>query len=75
MSEENMEKQLASLERAHKYLSKDINNSQIKDSMLKTCIPECKIEIVTLTEQIAITKPPKLKITYTTKMGLEPTFR
>ena len=38
--EQNLEKQLASLERARKDLSNDIKNSQIGDQMLKICLQE-----------------------------------
>ena len=50
----NLEKQPTSLERDRKDLSNDINNSQIRDWMLRICPPKCKTIPLTLTTKKAI---------------------
>lgn len=70
----NLEKQLASLERAQKEISNDIKNCQIEDRMLKICLPKFKTKLLTLKAEKAIKKTSKLKTSCTTGTRLELAF-
>lgn len=71
---QNLEQQLASLERAQKELSNNIKKSKIGDRKLKIRLPECKIEHLALTSITSNQTESKLKNTCTNISILEPAF-